>query len=257
MDDFASHTNIAWSGHVGVVNYGGDNQIVLFYNKSVPNPAKAAETGRPYHEDVVFVRMHPPGERLNIVDRPVRQGDTQRFPMQWAQFQQNKQQTASGTPIELLYPEHPSIAATLRANGVQTIEQCGELSGVAIDQIGMGAQQYCNDSKKYLEMAQKGVHHTHMRKELEERDSQIRVLNQKVESLSAQLDKVMTANQSTPSAEQMHALLASMMQRPQFPPAGVAPAPQFDVQAAQITALSPTTEAANVANRQRRTRTKL
>lgn len=155
MDEgFASHTGINWQGNVGVVEYGNDrNMIAMFYVKSVLVPAKSNEHGRPYHEDQVFVRIHPPGERLNIVDRPVKDSDKRRWPIQWAQFQQNQEQHPEGTPVDLLYPAHPSVAATLRANGVFTIEQCAELSGPAIDSIGMGAQRYSNDAKKYLELA--------------------------------------------------------------------------------------------------------
>src|SRR5438045_2741613 len=153
MDDFLPASGIDWQGEVGLVKYGNDQQVVIFYNNSVPNPQKSKEVGRPYNEDKVYIRMHPPGERLNIIDRPANSTDARRFPLQWSQFQQNKEQTVAGTPISLLYPEHPSIGANLRACGVHTIEQCGELSGSAIDQIGMGAQQHCNNAKKYLESA--------------------------------------------------------------------------------------------------------
>ena len=69
MDDFQGHTGIKWQGDVGVVQYGGGDskQVVMFYLKPVRNPAKSAEMGRPYFDDKVFVRIHPPGERLNIV----------------------------------------------------------------------------------------------------------------------------------------------------------------------------------------------
>ena len=244
MDEFAAHTGIDWSmgGTVGVAKYGNSNQVVLFYNKAVHNVAKSRELGRPYHEDKIFVRIQEPGDRFTVVDRPVTQAEIQRYPQQWAQFQANRQQTAPGTQIELLYVDVPSVAATLRAHGVQTIEQCAELSGPSIDSIGMGAQQYANDAKRFLEAAQKGVHANQLRHELDQRDSEIRTLKQKIDMLQAQIEKHVSSNPNAPTLEQVAAMLAGMAQRPQFPPAGVPVPQQFDVQAAQIAATHPSAE---------------
>ena len=112
-EDFASHTNINWQGNVGVAEYGGGDKglVCMFYNRAVHNPLKSKEAGRPVYEDQVYVRIHPPGERLNIVDKPAAGEHQRRFPAQWAQFMQNKAQVPEGTPIDLLYPENPAIAA--------------------------------------------------------------------------------------------------------------------------------------------------
>ncbi len=74
MSDFSSPTGINWRGDVGVVEYGNDRSMVaIFYNKPVHNPAKSVKDGHPFYEDQVFVRIHPPGERLNIVERLLKQ----------------------------------------------------------------------------------------------------------------------------------------------------------------------------------------
>src|SRR6202051_5174670 len=145
--DFSAPTNINWAGHVGSVEYGGGDKamVVMFFRRAVHNPAKSRETGKPSFEDQVFVRVHPPGERLNIVERPAKGDDARRWPNQWAQFHQNKDQIPEGTPIGLLYPDKPAVEATLRACGVFTIEQCADLSGHAIDNVGMGSQRWVND----------------------------------------------------------------------------------------------------------------
>ena len=119
---------------LAIVEYGGGdrNMVCMFYNKPVLNPAKSDEKGRQIFDNKVYVCIHPPGERLNIVDREASDLERRRFPMQWEAFRKNKQQQPEGTPIELLYPGQPTIAATLRASGVQTVEQCAELSAPAI-----------------------------------------------------------------------------------------------------------------------------
>jgi len=220
-EGFASPTNINWQGHTGIAEYGGGDSkmVVMFYNKPVHNPAKSVEAGCPIYEDVVYVRIHPPGERLNIVDTPANTGHYRRFPMQWHQFQQQKQQIPEGTPIDLLYPEQPSIGATLRASSVHTIEQCAELSAHAIETIGMGAQTYVNAAQKYLTAANKGASQAQFRRELEVRDQQIKILTRQVEQLKSSLEEFSSnrINQSV-SADQLQALIAAAMGRPQHMP---------------------------------------
>ncbi len=104
---FQSPQGIDWHGDVGLVNYGGGDKtmVTMFYTKPLHNPSKSLAEGRQIFEDCVYVRIHPPGERLNIIDRPSTTADQRRWPMQWMQFKQNQQQIPDGTPIEQLYPE--------------------------------------------------------------------------------------------------------------------------------------------------------
>src|SRR5215475_9632180 len=124
-DGLAPGTGINWQSEtVGVVEYAADkNQQAIFYIEPQPDPQKSAEMGRPIKKDTIMVRIAPPGERLNIVIRPAQQSDTRRWPTQWNQFQQHKKQTVEGTPIEMLFPQTPSIAENLKASGVYTVEQ--------------------------------------------------------------------------------------------------------------------------------------
>ena len=230
----------------GMVEYGNDKGMVcMFYNKPTHSPAKSTEAGRPQFEDVVYVRIHPPGERLNIVDRPAKGEDSRRFPAQWAQFMQNKQQVPEGTPIDILYPEYPSVAALLRANGVHTIEQCSDLSGNAIENIGMGAQRYVNDSKKFLEASNKGVKASQFRHEMESKDREIKALSHQVEVLKGQIEQLMS-NSSAMALGQVKDMIAGAMERPTH-----LQGRSYDPQMAMINANSPTAQARLPAKRQR------
>jgi hypothetical protein len=256
MSDFQSPTGITWNGHVGSVQYGGDkNLVVMFYTKPMHHPGKSTDQGRPVYEDTIFVRIHPPGERLNIVDRPARKDDQTRYALQWAQFSQNKQQAPDGTPIDLLYPDHPAIGATLRANGVYTVEQCADLSGPAIDSIGMGAQRYCNDAKKYIQASEKGVKASQLRHELDERDGQIRTLTGMVESLKAEVERLRELNLGGTNIAQLQALISGQQLRPQYPAGAPKQLAQpFDAQTAQINATHATSDVARAATKRKRAR---
>lgn len=189
----ARPTSVDWmaGGHTGLVRFGEDsNLLVMFYNRSVPVPALGSLNGRPIHRDEIYIKIQQPGETLNVIDRPVQEADKQRFRRQWANFIHDRTQVPEGTPIDLLFPNHPSVAENLRAMGVFTIEQCAELSAHALDTIGRGAQEYQNRAKKYLEAANKGVNFHKLQKENDELKQQMRIQESQIEQLKAQLDKI-------------------------------------------------------------------
>jgi hypothetical protein len=170
-----------------MVNFG-DTNLVVFMKKSVKNPVRSQAEGRPIFEDVDFIRLAPPGEKLNIIERPVQEADKYRYAMQWHKYLNNQTQVPEGTPIDLLFPQHPSVADSLRAQGVHTVEQCAGLSAHAMDSIGMGAQDYVNKAKAYLDNAAKGVNFHMMQKQLDEQKSQNRVLEQKLQMALTQIN---------------------------------------------------------------------
>lgn len=233
--DFTPRTGIEWRGDIGVVQYGNSRGMVcMFYNKSVQDPTSSAAAGRPVFKDQVFVRIHPPGERLNIWDQPATDKERRRFPMEWAAFQQNREQIPEGTPVDLLYPDHPSIARTLRAASVHTIEQLVELSAHAIEDVGMGCQRWVNDAVRYMEMANKGVTATQHRRDVEKMESENRVLHQQIEQLKAEIARVSAGGRANDDIEaRIQAAVAGALNRPTIP---TKPTAQFDAQAAMINA---------------------
>lgn len=183
----------------GMVQYGpgDDRKIVLFYNKAVPNPRKSQEQGRPVNENQIYVKIGEPGEtNLNMIDRPARDDDKRRWPHHWQRFLNAQEQVPEGTPVEMLFPTNPALAASLKSYGIHTIEQLSHLSAEGISRVGMGAQDWVNKAKAYLDKATKGVSfHTHQR-DLEERDTRIRVMEDQISQLRAQLDAVLSKQQA-------------------------------------------------------------
>jgi len=200
---------------VGLARYGGGDKsmVVVFYMHPEHQPGESAAKGRQIFKDVVYVRIQPPGERLNIIDRPATESDAKRWPLQWAAFKQNQMQVPDGTPIEQLYPDKPSIAATLRAYGVHTIEMCADLSGNAIDNIGMGCQTYVNDAQKYIALSNKGVSSTEMRREIEKRDREITRLRDNVGVLQGQVDKLLNPKDGNVTIATLHKAAAVVGKR--------------------------------------------
>lgn len=201
-------TGVDWSGggNVGMVRFGEDrNLLVMFYNKSIHNAVKSREAGKPIHESRIYVKIQSPGETLNVIDRPMKDEDKERFPKQWSQFVHNRTQVPEGTPVALLFPNYPHVAENLQGLGIFTIEQCANLSASAIDNIGRGGQEYVNRAKAYLDSANKGVLFHELQAQLDEEKAKNKrlehnmgVLQKKLEALESKLTNPLGNSLSPP-----------------------------------------------------------
>ena len=189
-----ANPTIEWnsaSREYGTVNFQQDSDlVVIFYQKSVRDPIASRDRAIPIFKDVIYVKIFRPGEQLNTIDRPAEETDRRRFANQWNKFQHNQTQVPEGTPIDLLFPNNPSVADSLRAHGIHTVQQCANLTSHAIDHIGMGGQEYVNRAKQYIAAASSGSSFIKYQEENKKKDQEIKLLNQQVADLKAQLDGI-------------------------------------------------------------------
>jgi hypothetical protein len=186
----------------GMVHYGptDDKLIVGFYKRSVINQARSRAEGKPIHEGRDFVKIQHPGETLNVVDRPVQDGDAQRWPRQWHSYQQGVRHIPDGVPINLLFPAKPEIETMLRGYNIHTVEQLAGLSGQGIATIGMGAQEWVNAAQRYLERANKGVNHHQFEKALAEKNQRILTLERQIAEITASVRQQQSQQQPNPQS---------------------------------------------------------
>ena len=232
--------SIASQGY-GMVQYGptDDKLIVGFYKKSVLNGARSRAEGKPIYEGQDFVKIQHPGETLNIVDRPAHDGDRQRWPQKWAQYQAGVTQIPDGVPLNQLFPDKPQIVDMMRGYNIHTVEQLENLSGEAISTVGMGCQDWVNAAKRYMERVNKGVNHHQFEKALADRDQKIQTLTRQLEEVTAlirtqqapapapqaldlQTTQINASHQSlepfTPGPAQFHTDLSGQVQTPRRGP---------------------------------------
>lgn len=113
---------------------------VTFYTKPIKQPFRSAKEGVPVYEPVVYVKIHTPGNQLNVVDTPARGDHKRRFPLQWAHFQnQQKDGDAVGVPVNQWPMIDVSLAETLKALKFFTVEQIAFASDEQIAKLGMAA----------------------------------------------------------------------------------------------------------------------
>lgn len=173
--------------------YDADNRLyVEFYVEAVRNAHKSAEEGRPIFDEVNFIKIQSPGDRLSSLVQKVNDLHKQRFPKQWAQFQNGQKQAVSGTPLEMWPQMTVGMVASLKAINITTVEQLADLSDSNSAGI-MGNHELRRKAKNFLDAAAGEAVNTRLESELEKRDHEIELLKSQMAQLIAPVAAVAAA----------------------------------------------------------------
>ena len=168
----------------------GDKQMYAqFYMHFVPDVLKSEEENRPIYKDQIFVKIFAPGDRNNIIDRPVRESDQFRFPTQWARFKAGEDQRAAGTPLEIWPVVTKAMAEELKFFGFHTVEQLAGASDEVCSKR-LGLVDLKSKATAYLQVAKGDTKPlAEMARTVDELKSQIEVLTRNLEDAVARIPK--------------------------------------------------------------------
>jgi hypothetical protein len=137
-------------------NFMEDNRgkmAVFFHAVQVRNNFKSDAEKRPIFEERIFIKKLVPGDSTLIVDRPMREQDMEDFPIEWARFEQKKEQKIAGTPIDAWSAVSETQKAEFKALNIFTIDQFANLPDVAGDKI-MGFNDLRSKARTFIMAAQ-------------------------------------------------------------------------------------------------------
>ena len=157
---------------------------VEFYRKPVLQPGKSREAGRAVFEEVDYIRIHVPGDKHSVVERPVSDQDKFRFADRYAKWQAGQEEAVTGTPLSALPGMTPSKIEEYKFFKLVTIEQLAE----ANDNLGgkfMSFQQDKQRAKAFLEVAANNAPIEKMNAELAKRDAELEELRSMITTLQA------------------------------------------------------------------------
>lgn len=176
-------------GMTGFAAQGDDSKVwAEFRMHPVVDGPASKEAGRTIKRDVPYIKIIQPGEsRLAAYDQPATNEDVARFPRQWALFQAGQKQDISGSPLDLLFPESPAIVENLKSVGIRTVEQLAGLPDTGLQNVGMGARQWQEKAKAYLEQATKGQGFHVLAAEIEQMKLRDREKDDRIAALEAAL----------------------------------------------------------------------
>jgi hypothetical protein len=180
---------------------------VQFYKKAVKQEFESNEAGRPIFKEFDFVRIMIPGDNLTEIDTYARDSHKQRFPRQWAHYQNQTQghQDIIGTPIDQWPQITRAQAEELRGLKFPTVESIADCSDQQLQRIGMVAgmspHNFRQKAKAFLNLATESA-------EVSAREAEMQALREENDKIKAETDAKLAAMQ-----EQMSALLAAVAEK--------------------------------------------
>ena len=187
---------------------GADARLaVQFYKKSMKQDIASDEAGRPIFKEFDFVRIMIPGDNLTEIDTYAQESHKQRFPRQWAHYQNQVADHTDivGTPIDQWPQVTRSQADELRGLKFHTVESIADCSDQQLQRIGMVAgmspHNFRLKAKAFLNLANDSAEVAH-------REAEMQALRQENDKIKAETDAKLAAMQ-----EQMSALLAAVAEK--------------------------------------------
>lgn len=187
MNDFAGMAQKFDARNGGIVEFGDDSRLFIeFYSRAVPDEVASREASRPISRQMDYIRIRQPGERDEI-DRPAHNGDQRRFARHWAAYQDGRQAVPDGTPLALLFPNHPEIVENLKYFKVFVAEQLANFNDTQIQNIGMGGRAWQQKAAEFLMLADSGKGLEALSARLDQMEQAAKAKDDKIAALEAAL----------------------------------------------------------------------
>jgi len=162
-----------------------DNKLyVEFFRKPVLQPGESRKEGRAVYKEVDYVRIHVPGDKASVIERPVTQQDEYRFQERYNKWKAGQEEAVTGTPLSALPGMTPSKVEEYKFFKLVTVEQLAD----ANDNLGSKFMSFQADkqrAKAFMEVARNNAPIEKMNEELQKRDAEIENLRTMVEALQA------------------------------------------------------------------------
>jgi hypothetical protein len=161
------------------LQFGDDRLGVQFFMQSIEDKERTLAEGRKCFREREFVKIMVPGDRHNVIVRPVQvtgvmpTDDRMRFPRHYEAFKAKQDQKAhDGTPLAL-WPAMPdSTADELKYLNVFTVEQLATIADTHIGKIPNG-QNWKSRAVEFLKVIGDQAALNKLNLALAERDSKI------------------------------------------------------------------------------------
>jgi hypothetical protein len=161
---------------------------VFFHTVQVQNNFKTMTEKRPIFEEKVFLKKLVPGDSTLVVDRPMREQDIEEYPIEWARFEQKKEQRVSGTPIDVWTAISETQKAEFKALNIFTIDQFAQLADSVGNKI-MGFNDLRDKARAFIAAAKDSAVFDKIRAEtdakLAQQEEEMAQLRELVNQLSA------------------------------------------------------------------------
>jgi hypothetical protein len=185
---------------------------VRFYKRPVQQEQESLAAGRPIFKEFDFVHICVAGDSLTEIDTYALASHKQRFPIQWANYQNRlgaDDQEVVGTPVSEWPIVSKSQAEELRALKFHTVEAVAGASDAQLQRMGMAAGMspyaFRDKAKAFLNLATNAA-------ETDKRESEINSLKEELAKKELETDKIKAETDAklAQMQDQMAAILAAV-----------------------------------------------
>lgn len=184
---------------VHTTNKGDDALLVRFFMDLMQDQAASKKEGRPIYKEVEWIDIRIPGNKDNVVVRPVREADKSRFPRHYEMFKrrvEGSREELVGTPLTLWPVVTVTQVKEFEYFNIRTVEQLAAIPDSAAQKFP-GINQLKQKAADYLEMAAKKAPLAQMRNKVEELTEMVARLEASNKALVARLGEVEGSEDST------------------------------------------------------------
>jgi hypothetical protein len=134
--------------------YAGDeNLLVRFFKQPYQNATRSEAEGRPIFEELDFIEIRFPGNKLSVIVEKVNAEHKKRFPDHWRRYAaRDTEEVIDGTPLDQWPGVTRSQVEELRFLNVRSLEQLISMADNHSSRI-MGINILKSKAKAYLEAA--------------------------------------------------------------------------------------------------------
>ena len=163
--------------------------LVQFYAGSKHNRAASEDAGRPIYDDKPYIRIMIPGNRSNVIDRPVRESDKKRFRQYWDAWEAGRQDEVSGTPLSAWPALSKAQVEELGFFNIRTVEQLAQINDTELQKFS-GLTVLKQKAEAFMNLAEGSGSIDRLVDEMAVKDNQIASLENAVAAMAEELEGI-------------------------------------------------------------------
>jgi hypothetical protein len=180
----------SWNDAPGMRRGGEPERLFIRFEKlPKQNAERSREAGRPVYEDVEYIEIAVPGDKSNIVHKPVTDEHRRKYRAQYADWKSGQEDAVSGTPLSEWTALGRSQVEELLYFKIRTVEQLASVSDGNLQHLGHGYLELRRKAADYLAAAKDNQPLLAMREELATRDNTIATMQAQLKQLGEALER--------------------------------------------------------------------
>jgi len=163
-------------------NQQRDTAMPTFRVSSVYNERESKKTGKPVYDNVEMIQIITPGDKLTVVDGPVKEYHRRRFSVQYDAWKRGEEAPTVGTPLSTWAQCSPADVAVLKSSNVKTVEQLAEMPEANRPQMP-NFHDLQKKAQEFLKVIDNNAAVTAMQTMVEDQKKEISHLNNVIDAL--------------------------------------------------------------------------